>query len=99
MTKDLTYYLFSNLNHLITKGFGLCHCAGFRVDADDGLCVGFAEVHPLLLGLEANLDTVNGVHIFLGVDDLELAQNLLNEGGVAELDLVLGDEILRVGLL
>ena len=53
---------------------------------------------PLFPGLEADLDAVDRVDVFLGVDALELTEDLVDEGGIAELDLVLGDEIRRIGL-
>ena len=53
----------------------------------------------LLLRLEDDLDAVDVVDVLAGIDLLELVQDAVDEGRIAELDLVLGDEILRVGLL
>ena len=54
---------------------------------------------PFLPGLEDDLDAVDVVDVLVGVDLLEFGKDTVDEGGVAELDLVLGDEVLRVGLL
>ena len=89
--KTLADNLIRNCNHLIAQGLCLGHGTGFRINADDGLRVGLAEVHPGLVGLKVDLYAVYVVDVFLGVDNLELAQDFVDEFAVAQLDLVLGD--------
>ena len=86
-------------DHFVPERFRVLHGAGLGIDADDGLGVGLAEVHPLLLRLEDDLDAVDVVDILAGIDLLELAEDTVDEGRVAEQDLVLRDEILWIGLL
>ena len=54
---------------------------------------------PGLIGLEVDLHAIDVVDVLLGVDSLQFGQNLFDEGAVAELDLVLGNIVLRIGLL
>ena len=56
-------------------------------------------MYPGLVLLKVDLHAVNVVDILVGVDLLELIKDLVNEGIVTELDLILCDEVLRVGLL
>ena len=56
-------------------------------------------MHPLTLGLETDLDTVNVIDIFIGINLFQLGQNLINQRLVREFDAVLRDVVLRVCLL
>ena len=65
------------------------------VDADDRLGVGLAQVDPGLVGLEVDLDAVDGVHLLILELLLHRIEDAVDHGRVAEVDAVLGDEVRR----
>ena len=54
---------------------------------------------PGLVLLKVDLHAVNVVDILVGVDLLEFIKDLVNEGVVTELDLILCNEVLRNQLM
>lgn len=85
-----------DFHDILTYGVGRFHSGGLGIDADDGLGIALAQVHPLVG--EVNLYTVDVIDLLFGIDALDLGQDGINICTGLEIDTVLGYEIRRIYL-
>ncbi len=74
--------------------FGGGFALTFRIDADNRLCIGFAEMHPFIG--EVNFYTIDCVDFFVLIFGFDSVQNGVNIHFWVEFDSVFADEIVGI---